>query len=166
MPNMPKNRRKAQLSTNEAVNYAAEIMQEIGDICSEFGLCIGRNPIEYGCDFITNAAYARDFVDLIDSPGIQLHLQSIKQVTGEYKHLGNNFWVRYTQCKIRAFYAPGASAFFNLPTNEKINIYKSLLGEGIDTVVFIDPPKISNEWKHIGKNNYEYYLFPINSEML
>ena len=74
----PKNRRKGQLSTNEAVNYAVEIMREVGDICSEFELCIGweHNPIEYGCDFITNAADARDFVNLIDSPGIQLHLDS------------------------------------------------------------------------------------------
>ncbi len=74
----PKNRRKGQLSTNEAVNYATEIMREIGAICSEFGVCIGweHNPIEYGCDFITNVADARAFVDLIDSPGVQLHLDS------------------------------------------------------------------------------------------
>lgn len=74
----PKNRRKGQLSTNEALKYAAEIMREIGEICSEFGVCIGweHNPIEYGCDFITNAADARGFIDLIDSSGIQLHLDS------------------------------------------------------------------------------------------
>jgi len=74
----PKNRRRGQLSTNEAVNYAAEIMREIGEICSEFGVCIGweHNPVEYGCDFITNAADAKAFVDLVDSPGIQLHLDT------------------------------------------------------------------------------------------
>jgi len=88
------------------------------------------------------------------------------QQKGDYKHPGNNFWVRYTQCKIRAFYAPGALAFLNLMSDEKKNIYRKLLKEGIDTVVFIDPPKISNEWKHIGKNNYEYYLYPINREIL
>ena len=74
----PKNRRRGQLSTNEAVNYATDLMQEIGEICSEFDVCIGleHNPIEYGCDFITNAADARAFVDRVGSPGVQLHLDS------------------------------------------------------------------------------------------
>lgn len=74
----PKNRLRGQLSTSDAIKYAAEVMHTIGEICCEYDVCIGweHNPVEYGCDFITNAADAKEFVELINSPGIQLHLDS------------------------------------------------------------------------------------------
>ena len=88
------------------------------------------------------------------------------QNKGEYKHPGMNFWVRYTRCKIRAFYAPGALAFLKLSNREKMSIYTKLAEEGIDTIVFVDPPSISSEWIHIGSNNYEYFLLPIVGEII
>lgn len=74
----PKNRQRGQLATEDALNYAADVMRELGDLCHQYGLCIGweHNPWEYGCDFITNAADARIFVDRVQSPGLQLHLDS------------------------------------------------------------------------------------------
>ncbi|MFC1549271.1 sugar phosphate isomerase/epimerase family protein [Nitrospirota bacterium] len=74
----PKNRIRGQLSMANAMEMAKELLLKAGEICFDRGCCIGfeHNPIEYNCDFITNAADARVLVDLINHPGIQLHLDS------------------------------------------------------------------------------------------
>ena len=74
----PKNRKRGQLSTTDAVDIAIEFLGEVGEICYANQCCLGleHNPVEYGCDFITNAADARQLVDSINHPGIQLHLDA------------------------------------------------------------------------------------------
>jgi sugar phosphate isomerase/epimerase len=74
----PKNRKRGQISMTLAMEKAKEFLYKAGEICFERGCCIGleHNPIEYGCDFITNPADARELVDSISHPGVQLHLDS------------------------------------------------------------------------------------------
>lgn len=74
----PKNRLRGQLSIAKAFDMAADFFREAGKICHEHGCCIGieHNPVEYGCDFVTNAADARALVDRVDHPGVQLHIDS------------------------------------------------------------------------------------------
>jgi D-psicose/D-tagatose/L-ribulose 3-epimerase len=74
----PKNRLRGQLSIPDAMDMAGNLFSKLGDICQAQGCCIGieHNPIEYGCDFLINAADSRYFVDLLSHPGVQLHLDS------------------------------------------------------------------------------------------
>ena len=74
----PKNRRRGQLSITDAMSIATEFLQKVGEICHQRKCCIGieHNPVEYGCDFVTNVADARELVDRVSHPGIQLHLDS------------------------------------------------------------------------------------------
>ena len=74
----PKNRRRGQMSMTESRGIAVEILRKAGKICVDRGCCIGleHNPIEYGCDFVTNVADAREIVDNVGHPGVQLHLDS------------------------------------------------------------------------------------------
>jgi len=74
----PKNRFRGQLSTSDAMQQAADFFSEAADICHQRQCCIGleHNPVEYGCDFVTNVADARELVDLVGHPGLQLHLDS------------------------------------------------------------------------------------------
>lgn len=74
----PSCRKRGQLSMSQAIVQATEFFRKIGTLCATRGCCIGweHNPIEYGCDFITNATDAREFVDGIDHPGVQLHIDS------------------------------------------------------------------------------------------
>ena len=74
----PKNRKRGQLSTANAMDIATEFLGKVGEICYANQCCLGieHNPAEYGCDFITNAADARQLVDSINHPGIQLHLDA------------------------------------------------------------------------------------------
>lgn len=72
----PKNRKRGQLSIQDAMAQASDLLRRMGEICHANGCCIGleANPAEYACDFITNVADARQLVDMIDHPGVQLHL--------------------------------------------------------------------------------------------
>lgn len=74
----PKNRKRGQIPVTLAMEKAKELLHKAGEICFDRGCCIGleHNPIEYGCDFITNPADARELVDSINHPGVQLHLDS------------------------------------------------------------------------------------------
>ncbi len=74
----PKNRRRGQVAMNDAMKIAAELFRNLGDICLKRGCCLGieHNPVEYGCDFLTNVADVRALVEIVDHPGVQLHLDS------------------------------------------------------------------------------------------
>ena len=74
----PKNRRRGQISIRRATEIASKFLYHAGEICIGSGCCIGleHNPIEYGCDYITNVADARELVDLVNHKGLQLHLDS------------------------------------------------------------------------------------------
>lgn len=74
----PKNRKRGQLTTATSLDIAAEFFRKAGEICYKNQCCIGieHNPVEYGCDFITNVADARQLVDRVDHPGFQLHIDA------------------------------------------------------------------------------------------
>lgn len=74
----PKNRRRGQISISQANEIAADFLYKAAVICDERGCSIGleHNPAEYGCDYITNVADARELVNLVNHPGLQLHLDS------------------------------------------------------------------------------------------
>jgi sugar phosphate isomerase/epimerase len=74
----PKNRKRGPLGWGEAWSYARDLFGALGVIFSERGVILGveLNPIEYGCDFLTNARDAADFVRAVGSPGIGLHLDT------------------------------------------------------------------------------------------
>lgn len=74
----PKNRRRGQIPMSRAMDAAVEFLRGVGDVCAARGVCLGweHNPIEYGCDFVTNAADARELVDRVGSPGVGLHLDA------------------------------------------------------------------------------------------
>ena len=74
----PANRRAGTLASGEVQEIALEFFGAVGRAAAERGvaLCIEPNPVEYGCDFITDAAQALDFVRRVDSPGIGLHLDA------------------------------------------------------------------------------------------
>ena len=74
----PKNRIRGQLQMHDAMVRATDFFRNIAEICHERNCCIGleHNPVEYGCDFVTNVADAKELVEMVDHPGFQLHLDS------------------------------------------------------------------------------------------
>jgi D-psicose/D-tagatose/L-ribulose 3-epimerase len=74
----PKNRRRGPLDAARAVEHAADVLRRIGEICLERAVVLGLepNPVEYGCDFVIDVAEARQLVDRIAHPGVQLHLDA------------------------------------------------------------------------------------------
>ena len=74
----PKNRVRGQLSTHDAMTRAADFFRDVAEVCHSRECCIGleHNPVEYGCDFVTNVADAKELVSRVDHPGFQLHLDS------------------------------------------------------------------------------------------
>lgn len=74
----PKNRKRGQIAYSEAMKIAAEFFYKAGEICEESECCIGleHNPVEYGCDFITNVLDAKELVEMVNNTGFKLHLDS------------------------------------------------------------------------------------------
>lgn len=74
----PKNRDLGDLDEKTALHQAAEIFAEIGDYCEQKGvcLCLEPNPVDYGCNFITNSQQGAQLVRLVNSPGFRLHLDA------------------------------------------------------------------------------------------
>ncbi|MDX8396915.1 MAG: sugar phosphate isomerase/epimerase [Mariprofundaceae bacterium] len=74
----PKNRRRGQLPYSEAMKIAENFFHKAGEICAEHECCIGleHNPVEYGCDFITNVLDAKGLVENVGHKGFKLHVDS------------------------------------------------------------------------------------------
>lgn len=74
----PKNRRRNQLSINEADNIAIDFFSKVSEILKESNtiLAIENNPIEYSCDYLTNVMDVQNLVKKINSPNIKVHLDS------------------------------------------------------------------------------------------
>lgn len=74
----PKNRKRGQIKNSDAFKVAAEFFYKAGEICVQNNCCIGleHNPVEYGCDFITNMLDAKELVEHINHPGFKLHVDS------------------------------------------------------------------------------------------
>lgn len=60
------------------MEVAADFFRRAAELCVRRNCCIGleHNPVEYGCDFVTNVADARQLVDSVAHPGLQLHLDA------------------------------------------------------------------------------------------
>lgn len=74
----PKNRKRGQSSYSEASLIAQDFFSTAGDICQERGCIIGieHNPVEYGCDFLTNVRDVSELTQQINHPSIKLHIDS------------------------------------------------------------------------------------------
>ncbi|OQK16035.1 hypothetical protein AU255_13045 [Methyloprofundus sedimenti] len=74
----PKNRKRGQTSCSEAADIAAEFFYKAGEICLQHDCCIGleHNPVEYGCDFVTNVLDAKELVEKVNHEGFKLHVDS------------------------------------------------------------------------------------------
>lgn len=74
----PKNRHKGDRTLEQACAEAAPIFQKMAAICLDQGvvLALEANPVEYQCDFLTNARAAATFVERVNHPGLRLHLDA------------------------------------------------------------------------------------------
>lgn len=86
----PKNRRRGNLTSREAFSRAANLLAEIGEICAARGVFLGiePNPVEYGCDFITNVADAKELLELTNHPHVRLHLDAGGMALTEGNNIG------------------------------------------------------------------------------
>lgn len=74
----PKNRRIDPRTSAKVWPDAVEFFRDLGEYAAECDtcLCLEPNPPNYGCDFLTCAAEARQMVLDVDRPGLRLHLDS------------------------------------------------------------------------------------------
>ena len=74
----PKNRLKGGLTNADAHKVASEFFREVGDACATFGTCIvlEANPDAYGADYCTHLLEAAQLVEMVNSPGFQLHVDA------------------------------------------------------------------------------------------
>lgn len=74
----PKNRKRGQIPYSKAVDIATEFFHKVAGICDAHECCIGleHNPVEYGCDFVTNVLDAKELVEKVDHNGFKLHVDS------------------------------------------------------------------------------------------
>ncbi len=74
----PGNRRRGDLPVGRADEIAVGVFRALGEEAAGLGVafCIEANPADYGCDWLTDAGAATDFVRAVDSPGVRLHLDT------------------------------------------------------------------------------------------
>jgi sugar phosphate isomerase/epimerase len=74
----PGNRRRGDLSLEQADEIAVEVFARLGAEAADLGVCfcIEANPTAYNCDFLTDAVASTAFVRAVDSPGVRLHLDT------------------------------------------------------------------------------------------
>ncbi len=74
----PKNRDRGDLDEQTAMAQAAELFAIAGEYChqQQVCLCLEPNPVNYGCNFITNSQSGAELVRLVNSPGFRLHLDA------------------------------------------------------------------------------------------
>lgn len=72
----PKNRLIGEMNSDEAMEIARDFFTVMGEAAQANGttFCIEPNPIDYSCDFVTNAQEGIDFVRMVNNPGFRLHL--------------------------------------------------------------------------------------------
>lgn len=74
----PGNRRRGDLPVDQADEIAVEVFSRLGAAATELGVCfcIEANPVDYRCDYLTDAVASTAFVRAVDSPGVRLHLDT------------------------------------------------------------------------------------------
>jgi sugar phosphate isomerase/epimerase len=74
----PRNRDRAQLSSEQALAVAVPFFRRLGDIASAEGVCVclEPNPPRYSCNFMTTTAEAAHVVRQVQHAAIRLHLDT------------------------------------------------------------------------------------------
>jgi sugar phosphate isomerase/epimerase len=74
----PGNRRRGELPLHQADEIAVEVFSRLGAAAADLGVCfcIEANPVDYKCDYLTDAVASTAFVRAVDSPGVRLHLDT------------------------------------------------------------------------------------------
>jgi D-psicose/D-tagatose/L-ribulose 3-epimerase len=74
----PGNRRRGDLPLQQADEIAVQVFSRLGAAAAELGVCfcIEANPVDYKCDYLTDAVASTAFVRAVDSPGVRLHLDT------------------------------------------------------------------------------------------
>jgi len=74
----PRNRKRGQMPYNEALDVASDFFFKAAEICIKNECCIGleHNPVEQGCDFLTNVLDAKELVEKVNHEGLKLHVDS------------------------------------------------------------------------------------------
>lgn len=74
----PGNRRRGDLPVEQADEIAVELFARLGAEAADLGVCfcIEANPVDYKCDYLTDAVASTAFVRAVDSPGVRLHLDT------------------------------------------------------------------------------------------
>ena len=74
----PKNRWRGTMPEQEADETAVSFFKAAGEAAAEYRvtLCIEPNPVEYGCDFVTDSEQGLELVKKVASPGFGLHLDA------------------------------------------------------------------------------------------
>ena len=73
-----KNRGRGKLTMGEADAIAIPFFQELGARAERRGVifCLEPNPVDYGCDFLTNSEDALRFIDRVKTEGLGLNLDA------------------------------------------------------------------------------------------
>jgi D-psicose/D-tagatose/L-ribulose 3-epimerase len=74
----PGNRRRGDVPVEQADEIGTAFFGELGRAAAERGVCfvIEANPVQYRCDWLTDAVASTAFVRAVDSPGVRLHLDT------------------------------------------------------------------------------------------
>jgi sugar phosphate isomerase/epimerase len=74
----PKSRDRGDLTPAAAFERAIEVLRLVAVECAarDTALCIEPNPAAYGCNFILESREGTALVRAVDSPGLQLHLDT------------------------------------------------------------------------------------------
>lgn len=74
----PGNRRRGDLPVEQADEVAVEVFSRLGAVAADLGVCfcVEANPVDYKCDYLTDAVASTAFVRAVDSPGVRLHLDT------------------------------------------------------------------------------------------
>jgi D-psicose/D-tagatose/L-ribulose 3-epimerase len=74
----PKNRLVGHLPQDDAMSIAISFFGELGRIAADNNVffCIEPNPVDYGCDFITDSRSGIELVKAVNHPGFGLHLDA------------------------------------------------------------------------------------------
>lgn len=74
----PANRKVGAMPASEAQRIAVPWFARLGARARQLGvrLCIEPNPPQYGCDFLTDTASCARFLELVNEPGLGLHLDA------------------------------------------------------------------------------------------
>ncbi len=72
----PKNRQRGKVAYDQAFDIAKDFFGDLGDVARENNtcFCIEPNPIDYACDFVTNAQQGIELVKAVNNEGFGLHL--------------------------------------------------------------------------------------------